>query len=125
VKFWRRRPVVEPDVGPDFEPFRDGLMVLTQGGRPVGHVATSLGHFRAPFAPLTPQPWIWLVVLWADGVKERAVEAYPPWSYVAEIRQGYLEWLGASRAGRYQIEWVAPEHAHAERERLGIRPEDF
>lgn len=127
MRFRARKPAIEPDFGPEFEPFRNGLMVLSQDGRPVGHVATSLGHFRTPFAPLTPQPWIRLVVVWADGVKERAVEDYPPWSYVAEIRQGYVEWLGwgNDRAGRYEIEWVPPGQTDAERERLGIRIEDF
>lgn len=103
-------------------------MVISQDGQRVGHVATSLAHFRTPFPPITPQPWVWLVVVWADGVKERAVEDDPPWSDVAEIRQGYFEWLGSSRAdraGRYEIEWVPPEQARAERERLGIRLEDF
>lgn len=127
MRFRPRKPALERDFGPEFEPFRDGLMALSQDGQPVGHLATSLGHFRTPFAPLTPQPWIWLVVVWADGVKERAVEDYPPWSYVAEIRQGYVEWLGwgSDRAGRFEIEWVPPGQAHAERERLGIRIEDF
>jgi hypothetical protein len=71
----------------------------------------------------TPQPWVWLVVVWDDGVKERAVEDYPPWTYVTEMRAGYFDWEG-HRAGHYGIEWVPPEPAPAERERLDIRPED-
>lgn len=128
MRFWRRGPQVDPDFGPEFEPFRNGLALLKREGQPVGHVATALGHFRTPFAPRTPQPWVWLVVVWADGVKERAVEDYPPWSYVAEMRAGYFEWVGGAgqdREGRYDIEWVPSERAEAERERLGITREDF
>lgn len=109
LRFWRQRPRVEPEFGPELEQFRDGLAVLRREGQPVGHVATSLGHFRTPFAPRTPEPWVWLVVVWADGVKESAVEDYPPWSHVAEMRAGYLEWVGGvdpDRAGRYDLEWV-------------------
>lgn len=127
---WRARAAStpDPDVGPELEPFRDGLAVLVRDGRPVGHAATSLGHFRTPFAPRTPQPWVWLVVVWEDGTKEWSVEDYPPWSYVADMLDGYLDWQDGrdpQRFGRYEIEWVAPHLAHAERERLGIRAADF
>ncbi|MCB2176607.1 MAG: hypothetical protein KQH57_12410 [Actinomycetales bacterium] len=114
--------------GPEMEPFKRGLAALKRNGKTVGHVATSLGHFRTPFAPRTPQPWVWLVVVWDDGVKEPSVEDYPPWTYVAEMRAGYLDWQhgrGDGRRGRYEIEWVAADLAAAERERLGIRTEDF
>lgn len=122
----RRRPV--PEFDPALDMFQDGLALLLQDGVRAGHVATSLGHFRGLFSPFTPQPWVWLVVVWGDGVKERAVEDYPPWSYVAEMRAGYLEWeggRGSRRNGRYEIEWVDRARAEAERARLGIRREDF
>lgn len=110
------------------EPFRDGLAVLRREGQAIGHVATSLGQFRTPFAPRTSKPWVWFVVVWGDGVKESAVEDYPPWTYVTDMRSGHFDWEGGydmSRAGRYEIEWVLREREDAERTRLGIRSEDF
>ncbi|MFB8229949.1 hypothetical protein [Cellulosimicrobium sp. NPDC055967] len=120
----RRR---EPEPEPDLDAFEDGLALLRRDGVTMGHVATSLGHFRGLFT-FTPHPWVWLVVVWDDGAKERAVEDYPPWTYVAEMRDGYLEWeggRGSRRTGRYEIEWVDRDRATAERARLGIRREDF
>ncbi|MEE6296638.1 hypothetical protein [Georgenia wangjunii] len=71
---------------------------------------------------------MWIVVVWADGVKEPSVEDHPPWTYVSEMRDGYLDWQdGANRerTGRYEIQWVPAELAQAERERLGIHLNDF
>jgi len=126
--WFRREPAAEPDFGPELEQFRDGLAALRRDGQVLGHVATSLGHFRTPFAPRTPQPWVWFVVVWIDGEKERAVEDYPPWTYVTEMREGYFDWAGGrrlDRAGRYDIEWIPADEAPAERYRLGIRRDDF
>jgi hypothetical protein len=126
--FRRREPRPEPDFGPEMEPFRDGLAVLLRDGEPVGHVATTLGHFRTPFAPRTPKPWVWLVVRWSDGTKEIAQEDYPPWTYVSEMRAGHIEWVGSAdrrRDGWYEIAWVPREQAAQERERLGIGLADF
>jgi hypothetical protein len=66
--------------------------------------------------------------MWVDGVKELSVEDYPPWTYVAEMREGYINWQDGERSdrfGRYEIEWVAPDEALRARDRIGIRPEDF
>ena len=126
--FRRDRPAHEPHREPDMEPFRDGLALLSRDGQTLGYVATSLGYFRTPLSPRTPQAWVWFVVVWADGTKERAVEDYPPWTYVTEMGQGYFDWEGGrnrDRAGRYEIQWVDAELAATERERLGIRSEDF
>lgn len=124
----RRQPTGEFELGPEWELFRDGLAALCRDGQIVGHVATSLGHVRTPLAPRTPRPWVWLVVVWSDGTKEPSVEDYAPWTYVTEMRDGYVEWLSSddrSRDGRYDIHWIPAEGAAAERERLGIRLSDF
>lgn len=66
--------------------------------------------------------------MWSDGTKEPAVEDYPPWTYVTEMRGGYIEWVSQgdpSRDGRYDIQWIPAELAAAERERLGICLSDF
>ncbi|MFD1860706.1 hypothetical protein EHW97_11220 [Aeromicrobium camelliae] len=71
---------------------------------------------------------MWIVVVWADGVKEFPIEDYPPWTYVAEMRSGYLDWndgADPSRFGRYEVEWMPPQQAGDERARLGIRSSDF
>jgi len=127
MRIWPWRAAEPPAVEPDMEQFHDGLAVL-RDGRPAGHVATSLGHFTTPFAPRTPKPWVWLVVVWTDGTKEPSVEDYPPWSYVAEMREGFLDWHDGhdrERWGCYEVQWVTHELALAERERLGIRLRDF
>jgi len=128
MRIWPWRAAEAPPVEPEMEPFHDGLAVLLRDGRPAGHVATSLGHLTTPLAPRTPRPWVWLVVVWADGTKEPSVEDYPPWSYVADMRGGFLDWedgRNRERWGRYEIRWVTRELALAQRERLGVQPRDF
>lgn len=112
--------------GDEFEPwlgqFRDGLAVLLRDGVPIGHVATSLSCYRTLFMPWRQRPWVWAVIVWSDGTKEQALEDYEPWSYVAEMREGYFETLDGER---FDIEWVPADQATAERERLGITLSDF
>lgn len=135
---WFRRmprvePLSEPDFGPELERLHNGLAVLLRDGEPVGHVASSLGYFTTRGGR---QPWVWLVVVWSDGTKERSVEDYAPWTYVADMRAGYFDFdepYGSgrgrgrkhSRAGRYEIEWLPRDRALAERERLGVSLKDF
>jgi hypothetical protein len=124
VWFPPQRKQVNDVVDPWIDQFRDGLATLRRDGEQVGHIATSVGHYWNPLR----QPWIWLVVRWGDGLKERAAEDHAPWTYVAEMRDGFIEWDGspdAARNGRYDVEWLAPAIARAELDRLGIRPEDF
>lgn len=94
-------------------------------------MASSLGYFTTRGGR---QPWVWLVVVWSDGTKEASVEDYAPWTYVAEMRAGYFEWMdGFGRVrgrkhryvGRYEIEWLPRDRALAERERLGVSLKDF
>lgn len=128
MTIWPWRAAEAPAVERDMEQFHDGLAVLLRDGRPAGHVATSLGHFTTPFAPRTPKSWVWLVVVWADGTKEPSVEDYPPWSDVADMREGFLDWQDGrnrERWGRDEIQSVTRELALAERERLGIHLRDF
>ena len=77
---------------PGLDAFDRGCLVLRRDGETVGHVATTLGTFWSPGRARTVQQWVWLVVVWADGKKERAVEDYPPWTYVREIWDGKFIW---------------------------------
>lgn len=116
------RPPV-PD--PTLEPFDDGVGVLTRDGHVAGHVATSLGWFWSPFRPLSKQWWVWLIVVWADGAREPSTEDYPPWTYVSEMQSGYFNWVGESRAGRYDFAWLPRGEAERTRAVLGIAPQDL
>lgn len=108
------------------EPFRGGAGVLTRDGQVAGHVATTLCEFWSPGSPLRRQWWVWLIVVWADGMRERSTEDYPPWTYVAEMKQGFFEWAdGGSRDGRYDFVWLSPDDAQAMRGQLDIKPENF
>lgn len=42
---------------------------------------------------------MWLVVVYADGTRERSREDYPPWTYVTEMPDGYFVWEDAVRYG--------------------------
>jgi len=113
---------------PDLTRFNSGLAELHLSGTVVGHVATEVSTFRTPCRPFRRQPWVWLVVVWQDGTKERSVEDYPPWSYVEELSTGRFEWINGSdqsRHGTYEAHWLGAAEASEARERLGITLSDF
>ena len=117
-----RAPIPDPSV----ESFRGGVGVLTRDGQVAGHVATTLGEFWSPGSPLRRQWWVWLIVDWVDGTRERPTEDYPPWTYVAEMKQGVFEWAGGGAYdGRYDFAWLSPDKAQSMRDQLDIKPEDF
>jgi hypothetical protein len=121
-------PIVKPpDPDPGIEPFRDGVGVLTRNGELAGHVATSVSEFWSPSRLRRRQWCVWLIVVWADGVRERSTEDYPPWTYVAEMRNGYFAWEedGPREGRRYDFAWLPATEAHEQRERLGITAADF
>jgi len=37
---------------------------------------------------LSQQRWVWFIVVWANGVRERSFEDYAPWTAVREIESG-------------------------------------
>ncbi len=71
------------------------------------------------------QWWVWYIIIWSDGTRERSTEDYPPWSAVTEMRNGYLDVQGSNRDGRYDFSWLDADEAAAERKRLDITPGDF
>lgn len=119
--------MIKPPIpDPTLDIFDGGVGVLTRDGEMAGHVATSRSWFWSPFSPLRKQWWVWYIVVWADGSRERSTEDYPPWSAVKELQDGYLEWTSKhARHGRYEFHWLDRDAATSVRERLGITPEDF
>jgi len=70
------------------------------------------------------QQQAWLVVVWADGERER-VEDYPPWTAVASLREGeYVEDDGPHR-GRYTATWLSRAAGEAKWAELGVTRADF
>ena len=120
-------PLVQPpEADPVIEPFRDGLGELRLKGELAGRVATSVSEFWSPGRPRRRRWWVWLIVVWADGTRERSREDYPPWTYVAEMSDGYFVWEeDSARDGRYDFAWLSPSDAAEQRARLGIQPDDF
>ena len=121
---WFKHP--EPSL--DLEPFDGGLAVLRNGDEVVGHVATVVGTFATPFRPVRPQPWVWFIVVWSDGTRERPIEDYPPWTFVTEMINGSFDWTTYPKdphAGVYSSQWLPASEAARVRDELGIRPENF
>lgn len=119
--------VKPPIVDPSLDSFCDGMGVLSLNGDPAGHIATTVWTFWSPFSPLRMQWWIWYIVVWSDGTRERSEEDYPPWTAVDEMRQGYFDWEPADSSGkiRYDFTWLEPEDAAAVRAELGVTADDF
>jgi hypothetical protein len=114
-----------PDVA--FDPFDGGVGVLSRDGVRTGHVATVLGKYHGLFDRQW-RWWIWYIVVWEDGTRERSQEDYEPYLAMQEIRAGYLHVDVASeksRAGRHDFLWLPREAWQATRTRLGIRDSDF
>lgn len=118
--------MVERERDPDLDPFDGGCLALRRDGAIVGHVATTLGTFWSPGRARTLQQWVWLVVVWADGEKERAEEDHPPWTYVREIRDGTFSWpYPGPRGGDYTVEWLPDDEREAMWAELGVTLDDF
>lgn len=111
----------QPKSDSDLAPFVDGLAVLKYNGKVVGHIATTVSKFWSPFSPLSLHWWVWSVIVWKDGTKERAIEDYEPWSYVKEMKGGKLSWNGMV----FDIEWLPKNKAKQQYIKLGIKSVDF
>ena len=111
---------------PELDAFDRGCLALRREGATAGHVATALSTFWSPTRPLTVQQRVWLVVVWADGEKERAEEDYPPWTYVREIWDGTFSWpYPGPRSGEYTVEWLPDDEREAKWAELGVTLNDF
>lgn len=117
-----------PKSDPSLDLFRDGLAILSVDGEFAGHIATEVGKFWG-FSRLCGLQWdVRMVVVWADGTKTNLVEDYPPWSYVTEMKAGYLDWINGpvtARHQRYDVRFLPSDEARASRDRLGITLKDF
>jgi hypothetical protein len=114
--------IKQPITSPDILMFDDGLAVMIRDGKQVGHIATSLSKFWSPFRPLSLQWWVWFIIVWEDGTKERSVEEYEPWCYVNEMRDGKITWEDDVT---YSLEWVPKDKVQSLYKKLNIKSEDF
>ncbi|HKE65571.1 MAG TPA: hypothetical protein VKB59_13120 [Micromonosporaceae bacterium] len=111
-----------PKPDPGLDPFRDGIAVLRRDGVVDGHIASTVGTFWSPSRPLCWQWWVWFVVVWSDGRRERSFEDYPPWTTVREMQSGFFEWTDGDR---YDIEWLAEPDRQRVRDELALRADEF
>ena len=112
---------------PQLDIFDRGIAVLRNAddGAVAGHVATTLSTMRSPGRPLSRQDWVWLVIVWSDGHRDRRIEDYPPWTIVSEIQAGRLIWDEGAHSGTYNVEWLPPDERDAAWSTLGISRDDF
>ncbi|WP_434161416.1 hypothetical protein [Clavibacter michiganensis] len=121
------RSMLPPVPDAAFEPFDDGVGVLSRDGVRAGHVAFVRGTYHGLFDRQWKW-WIWYIVIWEDGTRERSQEDYEPYLAVQEIQAGYLDVdspANKSMYGRYDFVWLPREEAEATRARLGIQDSDF
>jgi hypothetical protein len=115
-----------PDPDPTLDPFHEGVAVLRRNGDLAGHVATVVSTFWSPSRPLSRQWWVWFIVVWANGDRERPFEDYPPWTAVRELQSGTFSWDdGDAHRGEYTVEWLSEGEREAAWSVLGLSPDDF
>ena len=121
------RPRLPPVPDASLDAFDGGVGVLSRDGVRAGHVATVRWQYHGLLGRQLHW-WIWYLVVWEDGTRERSQEDYAPYLAVQAMRAGYLDVDVArdpTRAGRYDFAWLPPAEAAATRERLGIQDSDF
>ena len=117
--------MLKRDHDPALDVFDKGTAVLRQGDVVAGHIASTLSTMWSPSRPFTRQDWIWLLIVWTNGDRERPIEDYPPWSIVKEICDGVLTWDEGDHRGTYSVEWLPADQTPATWTALGISLEDF
>jgi hypothetical protein len=125
---WHHARMLKPPVpDPDLDPLRGGVAELRRDGEVAGHVATQVGTFWSPLSfSRRRRWWVWYIVAWADGARERSEEDYPPWTVVSEIRAGTFTWDdGGDHDGTYTVHWLPEPDRQRMLTALAIRPEDF
>lgn len=76
---------------PKLRAYDHGVGILSVGGQTKGYLATVVLTMSFPRG----QPWVWSVIVWADGAKERSFEDYGPgWCTVRELDAGFLDHYG-------------------------------
>lgn len=123
---------------PDLSQYHGGVGVLSIDGNVAGHLAAQVSKIMFP----SRSPWLWFIVVWPDGRKERSFDDYgPAWVTARELDAGYLEYYTPStirksrifkiryeQTGirqRYDFEWLGPAAAATKWEELGLSTEDF
>jgi hypothetical protein len=122
---WQHVVVLKHAHDPSLDIFDQGIAVLRRGDEIAGYVVTKLSTMWAPSPPFTRQDWVWLVIVWANGTRERPIEDYPPWTIVNEIQGGILSWGEGDHQGTYDVEWVPDSQRQEVRAVLGISRDDF
>jgi hypothetical protein len=118
--------VLRRERDPRLEAFDRSCFVLRRDGEVAGHVATTLSTFWSPGRPLTVQQWVWFVVVWADGQKQRSVEDYAPWTHVRDVWEGRFVWPDPGpHGGEYAVERVPAAEREIRWAALGVTLDDF
>ena len=78
----------------------------------------------AYWGPFRRHWWVWFVVVWANGDRERPFEDFEPWTAVREI-QAFSWDEGVSHRGEYTADWLPEDERRAVWSDLGLTPEDF
>jgi hypothetical protein len=117
-----------------------GVGTLSVDGELKGYLASVVLTMSFPRG----QPWVWFVIVWVDGVKERSFETYGPgWWTQRELDAGFLDHYGPTvrwerrflgrrfvgdRPGlptRYDFAWLPAEAAAMKWDELGLVDADF
>lgn len=95
---------LRPD--PVLDQFRQGVAALVDQDTVVGHVATLVESFWSPSHPFRMQERVWLRVTWIDGRREELLEDYPPWTSVADLREGHFVWPDLHGDIDFKTRWL-------------------
>jgi hypothetical protein len=87
----RRAERVYKQPDPKLRAYDHGVGILSVDGDIKGYLASVLWTMSFPRG----QPWVWSIIVWADGRKERSFEDYgPEWYNLRELDAGFLQHYG-------------------------------
>jgi len=141
------RELFSDQMPPDYELLDPSLSAYDHGLgelRVEGVLKGYLASVRLEMVFPARQWWVWFVVVWADGRRERPLEDYgPKWLIVRELDAGYFDHFGPTtmtpRPSRffarfdvqggepqvYGFAWLPAGEAAAKWQELGLNDDDF